>query len=52
MGKEPANLIELIKQLKDKGIPEEGYGVYYNRFLEKNNGFYIILVTILHNSPS
>ena len=34
MGKEPANLIELIKQLKDKGIPEEGYGVYYNRFLE------------------
>ena len=25
MGKEPANLIELIKQLKDKGIPEEDF---------------------------
>ena len=34
MGKEPANTIELIKQLKDQGIPEEDYGSYYNRFLE------------------
>lgn len=34
MVKEPLNLIELIKQLEEKGTPEEDYEIYFNRYLE------------------